>query len=358
MITGCPFTCEFCDIIELYGRVPRAKTNTQMLAELEELYRLGYRGHIDFVDDNLIGNKKAVKAFLPELTSWLEARDYPFEFTTEASINLADDDELLTLLRGANFVGVFVGIESPDPATLIAIRKKQNTRRSLAQSVHKIYAAGLFVTAGFIVGFDSDKQSVADAMVELIEEAAIPICMVGLLYALPNTQLSRRLEKEGRLDPPPVRKDLKSADQCTMGLNYATLRPREEILADYRSILERIYDPVAFAERLQRLAKMLNNSHRTHHTRAQQSRHRFGSLEIARRILINLPEPRELFRHTLTQCMSNNPASIRCIVALMALYLHVGPFSREVITRIDKMLVSLSPGPGPSATRYKTVTAQ
>jgi hypothetical protein len=316
-----------------------------MLAELEELYRLGYRGHVDFVDDNLIGNKKAVKAFLPELTSWLEARDYPFEFTTEASINLADDDELLKLLRRANFVGVFVGIESPDPATLIAMRKKQNTRRNLAQSVHKIYAAGLFVTAGFIVGFDSDKQSVADAMVELIEEAAIPICMVGLLYALPNTQLSRRLEKEGRLYPPPVRADLKTADQCTMGLNYATLRPREEILEDYRSILERIYDPVAFAERLQRLAKILNNSYRTHHTRAQQSRHRFGSLEIARQILTNLPEPRELFRHTLTQCMSNNPASIRWIVALMALYLHVGPFSREVITRIDKMLISISPGP-------------
>ena len=111
---GCPFTCEFCDIIELYGRVPRAKTNAQMLAELDELYRLGYRGHVDFVDDNLIGNKKAVKAFLPELANWLEAHDYPFEFTTEASLNLADDAELLALLNRANFVGVFVGIESPE----------------------------------------------------------------------------------------------------------------------------------------------------------------------------------------------------------------------------------------------------
>ncbi len=196
---GCPFTCEFCDIIELYGRVPRAKTNVQMLAELDELYRLGYRGLVDFVDDNLIGNKKAVKAFLPELAKWVEAHDYPFEFVTEASINLADDHELMMLLNRANFVGVFVGIESPDPATLIAMRKKQNTRRNIAKSIHKIYAAGLFVHAGFIIGFDSETNSVADAMVELIEEAAIPICMVGLLYALPNTQLTRRLEKEGRL---------------------------------------------------------------------------------------------------------------------------------------------------------------
>ena len=115
---GCPFTCEFCDIIELYGRVPRTKTNEQILAELDYLYRLGYRGHVDFVDDNLIGNKKAVKKFLPELKAWLQARDYPFEFSTEASINLADDDALLRMMTEANFFAVFVGIESPDPETL------------------------------------------------------------------------------------------------------------------------------------------------------------------------------------------------------------------------------------------------
>jgi radical SAM superfamily enzyme YgiQ (UPF0313 family) len=109
----CPFTCEFCDIIELYGRVPRAKTNQQMLAELDRLYQLGYRGHVDFVDDNLIGNKKAVKGFLPHLARWNEDHDYPFEFSTEASINLSDDQELMRLMRDANFFGVFVGIESP-----------------------------------------------------------------------------------------------------------------------------------------------------------------------------------------------------------------------------------------------------
>jgi radical SAM superfamily enzyme YgiQ (UPF0313 family) len=344
---GCPFTCEFCDIIELYGRVPRAKTNAQMLAELDELYRLGYRGHVDFVDDNLIGNKKAVKAFLPELAKWLEARSYPFEFTTEASINLADDSELLLLLNRANFVGVFVGIESPDTATLIAMRKKQNTRRSIAESIHKIYAAGLFVTAGFIVGFDTETRSVADAIVELIEEAAIPICMVGLLYALPNTQLTRRLEKEGRLYPPPVREDLKSADQCTMGLNYATSRPRQEILGDYVRILERIYEPAAFAGRLQNLAKRLDNSGRAKETRAQHSRRRFGSLDMLHRIMTSLPEPRDIFRHTLSQCMSSNPDSIRWVVALMALYLHVGPFSREVIAKLETMIAALEPAAEP-----------
>jgi radical SAM superfamily enzyme YgiQ (UPF0313 family) len=340
---GCPFTCEFCDIIELYGRVPRAKANAQMLSELDALYDLGYRGHVDFVDDNLIGNKKAVKAFLPELARWLERHDYPFEFTTEASLNLADDPEFLMLMNRANFVGVFVGIESPDTATLVAMRKKQNTRRSIAQSIHKLYAAGLFVTAGFIVGFDSETHSVADAMVELIEEAAIPICMVGLLYALPNTQLTRRLEKEGRLYPHAQRRDIKSADQCTMGLNFATLRPRQEILADYMAILERIYDPAAFAGRLQRLATMLDNSGRKQQMLAAHSRRKFDSLEMLHRILTSLPEPRDIFRRALTECALSNPASIRWIVALMALYLHVGPFSRKVNAHITDMIAAPEP---------------
>ena len=164
------------------------------------------------------------------------------------------------------------------------------------------------MTAGFIVGFDSETQSVADAMVELIEEAAIPVCMVGLLYALPNTQLTRRLEKEGRLHPHPEREDLKSADQCTMGLNFETLRPRQEILADYVHILDRIYDPAAFAGRLQRLAEMLDNSGRKQQIAPRSIRkHSYGSLDVTRRIIANLPEPRAIFRRALMQCISSNP---------------------------------------------------
>ena len=333
---GCPFTCEFCDIIELYGRVPRAKTNAQMLAELEALYRLGYRGHVDFVDDNLIGNKKAVRSFLPELRTWLEQRDYPFEFTTEASINLADDTSLLQAMNEANFVGVFVGIESPDTDTLINTKKKQNTRRSLVESIQKIYAAGLFIHAGFIVGFDTEKNAVADAMIDLIEDAAIPVCMVGLLYALPNTQLTRRLEKEGRLYPEPAVIPKGNVDQCTHGLNFETLRPKQDILLDYKRVLEKIYDPVAFAGRLRRLSDMLDNSSRKHQTRADHARRRFGASEALHRIISNLPEPRDVFRQTFAQCVSTNPRSARWILALMALYLHVGPFSRYVIHQIEQ----------------------
>jgi radical SAM superfamily enzyme YgiQ (UPF0313 family) len=338
---GCPFTCEFCDIIELYGRVPRAKTTPQMLAELEALYQLGYRGHVDFVDDNLIGNKKALKTLLPKLAAWLKERDYPFEFSTEASINMADDDELLRLMREANFFTVFVGIESPDPKTLVHTKKKQNTRRNLADSVHRIYRAGMFVTAGFIVGFDSEEGSMADAMADFIQESAIPVCMVGLLYALPNTQLTRRLAAAGRLHPNHDVAAPDFSDQCTATLNFDTLRPLSDILRDYRRILERVYEPSAFADRLERLSAMLDRSGRPQDLHEGDIRRKAASIEMVHKIISRLPEAREQFWQTFVKCAKSNPAASRYIVILMAFYLHLGPFARKVIAAIDTRLVEL-----------------
>ncbi len=341
---GCPFTCEFCDIIELYGRAPRTKTHAQMLAELEALYRLGYRGHVDFVDDNLIGNKKAIKAFLPVLENWIKEHDYPFEFTTEASLNLADDHDLLQMLRRSNFFAIFVGIESPDEETLAAMRKKQNMRRSIAESVHKIYRAGMSVTAGFIVGFDTEKGSVAQPMIDLIEEANIPIAMVGLLYALPNTQLTRRLAREGRLyvdhDAAPAGK----GDQCTAGVNYETKRSRLDILRDYRKILDRIYDPDAFCGRLERLAAMLDCSDRRKELPKGDIRGRVSTIKLVHDLMTRLPEGRERFWKAFTTCMSTNPNSVRGIVTLMAFYLHVGPYSRYVMKQIDRQIEDIEQG--------------
>jgi len=338
---GCPFTCEFCDIIELYGRVPRTKTPPQMLAELQSLYDLGYRGHVDFVDDNLIGNRKSLRIFLPHLIAWQQAHDFPFEFSTEASINLADDHELLELMRKANFFAVFVGIESPDPATLIHTKKKQNTRRNLADSIHKLYGAGMYVTAGFIVGFDSEKVSVADAMVDLIEEAAIPAAMVGLLCALPNTQLTRRLEKEGRLHADHDRWTDESADQCALGLNYDSLRPERDILMDYRRVLERVYDPVAYARRLERLAAMLDCSGRPRELANGDRRRNLASMEFVHKILSHAPEAREAFWKVFKHGRSANPSALRHIMALMTLYIHLGPFSRFVMGEIDRRIEAL-----------------
>lgn len=336
---GCPFTCEFCDIIELYGRVPRTKATPQILAELDRLYALGHRGHVDFVDDNLIGNKKALKLFLPHLKAWQEEHDYPFEFSTEASVNLSDDDELLRMMRDAGFFGVFVGIESPDPATLVLMKKKQNTRRNLVDSIHKIYRAGMFVTGGFIIGFDNEKTDVGESLAEFIELSAIPVAMVGLLYALPNTQLTRRLVKEGRLHPNHDVAATTGGDQCTTGLNFDTLRPLRDVLRDYKRVLQTIYAPEAYAARLQRLASLLDRSKsRRDLPTAGDTRGKAGAMQMMHRIVTALPEAREPFMRVLMTCARENPDATRIIVKLMAMYLHLGPFSRRVIAEIDRRI--------------------
>jgi len=335
---GCPFNCEFCDIIELYGRVPRTKTTEQVLAELDALYALGYRGHVDFVDDNLIGNKKALRKFLPELKQWMGKRDFPFEFSTEASINLADDPELLTALSDTNFFAIFVGIESPDTDTLVMTQKKQNTRRSLQQSIEKIYEAGIFVNAGFIVGFDSEKGSIANGMIECIEDTAIPVCMVGLLYALPTTQLTKRLLSEGRLHPDDD--PTNAGDQCTAGLNFDTARPRREVLRDYKAVLEAIYEPAAYFGRIRRVGRMLK--------RGRSYKMISGDLRSFFRLLWRIPSAgrgvRKQLLLTLLDCLIHNPTALPYLVKISALYLHLGPFSRRVIAEIDGQIGDVDSG--------------
>ena len=355
---GCPFTCEFCDIIELYGRVPRVKTVEQMLAELEMLYDFGYRGHVDFVDDNFIGNKKAVKAFLPRLITWQQERGYPFEFSTEASINIADDDTLLAMMREANFFTIFVGIESPDTDTLVSMQKKQNTRRSLADCVTKIYQAGMFVNAGFIVGFDSEKGAVADAMIECIEATSIPFCMVGLLYALPNTQLTRRLAREGRLFPPDytmrtLAKDGVGGDQSTSGLNFETARPRRDILTDYRTILARIYRPTTYYERVRTVARLLDRPvlDRSASTDIPLPRvfgiprRDFALLwRLVRRIAVQQPAALWPFCKVFFECARKNPRALDYVGILAAFYLHLRPFSRLVVSLVDRQIAEIDAG--------------
>ncbi|ULK96367.1 radical SAM protein [Bradyrhizobium sp. I71] len=338
---GCPFTCEFCDIIELYGRVPRTKTVEQMFVELETLYGMGYRGHLDFVDDNFIGNKKSLRQFLPRLAEWQRTHGYPFEFSTEASVNLADDPELLELMGAANFFGIFVGIESPDPATLVAMRKKQNTRRNIAESIHKIYAAGMLVTAGFIVGFDNEKVSMAEAMIEFIEEAAIPVAMVGLLYALPNTQLTRRLEREGRLHPGHDVAPTIGADQCTAGINFDPVRPLRDILLDYRRVLEHTYSPAAYAGRVDRLMTLLDRSRQRPELAEGDIRAKLGAMETVHKVVSALPEARGPLWQTFMNCAKRDTSSARIAVQMIAAYAHLGPFSRKVIAAIDERLAAL-----------------
>jgi radical SAM superfamily enzyme YgiQ (UPF0313 family) len=345
---GCPFNCEFCDIIELYGRVPRTKDCQQMLAELQALHDLGYRGHVDFVDDNLIGNKKALRQFLPALQRWQAERGYPFAFSTEASINLADDRELMAMMVKAKFFAVFVGIESPEPVTLVAVRKKQNTRRSLPESVHRINAAGMGVVAGFIVGFDTEQDAVAQPMIDLIETSAIPACMVGLLTALPGTQLSRRLAKEGRLLE---RADLSGGDQCTVGLNFVPLRSRRSILEDYRQVISDIYRPRAYFDRVRTLALRLGRDRRDSGQKASggtaksepiDRRRLVALMRLMFHLTVRRPNLARLFWRNVIDTLRHNPAALEQAPMCMALYLHLGSFSRYVLRQLDRQIAELA----------------
>ena len=349
---GCPFNCEFCDIIELYGRVPRTKTTPQILAELDRLLELGHRGHVDFVDDNLIGNKKSLKKFLPELKAWQRARGYPFMFSTEASLNLADDEELLAMMRDANFFVVFMGIESGDTETLVAMQKKQNTRRSIADSVARIYAAGIYAIAGFIVGFDTEKDGVAAAMTKTIEDTSIPIAMIGLLTVLPNTQLQRRIAKEGRALEGWSQAPEGSGDQCTTGLNFQTLRPRRDILLDYRSVLVDVQSADAFFGRLRRMTGQLARPRLPVRFNA---RHWLRNLRVfarvAAEITLRRPDMRVPFWRFMAFVLRRNPRAVEFVTMNIVMYLHVGRFTRFVIADMDRRIAEIDAGLDPARPR-------
>ena len=243
---GCPFQCEFCDIIVLYGRKPRTKNPAQLLAELDYLYQLGWRRGVFMVDDNFIGNKRNVKLFLNDLKIWQAEHQYPFRFNTEASIDLAQDPELMDLMVECNFDAVFLGIETPDEASLQLTKKFQNTRNSLAKSVEKITRTGLRPIAGFIIGFDGEASGAGDRIAQFAEQTAIPTTTFAMLQALPNTALWHRLEREGRL-----RTKAGNINQTTL-MNFIPTRPLEEIAMEYVEAFWELYDAECYLDRTYR----------------------------------------------------------------------------------------------------------
>lgn len=242
---GCPFNCEFCDIISLYGRKPRTKEPEQALAELQTLYDQGWRGSLFIVDDNFIGNQRNVKRFLRELIPWMEQHQYPFTFITEASVNLAEDEELLQLMGAAGFYAVFLGIETPDQDSLHVTRKLQNTRHPLVEACRIINEAGLLIYAGFILGFDGEKAGAGDRIQAFVEQTNIPQPMLGLLQALPNTALWERLQREDRLL---VGNRHATGDQNTL-MNFVPTRPVTELANEYVTGFWELYEPQAYLRR-------------------------------------------------------------------------------------------------------------
>jgi radical SAM superfamily enzyme YgiQ (UPF0313 family) len=239
---GCPFSCEFCDIIEVFGRVPRVKSPEQVTAELDALLALGARGPLFLVDDNFIGNRRAAARVLEGIAAWQRERGHPFDLYTEASLDLAGEPALLAAMVDAGFTAVFVGIESPSAASLREAGKKQNLRMDQGEAVHVLTRAGLEVFAGFIVGFDGDDAAIFAQQAEFIGALPIPRAMVGMLTALPGTALWRRLEKEGRL------RSEASGDQFDRP-NFAPAMGETALLQGYRRLLAELYSEERYFRR-------------------------------------------------------------------------------------------------------------
>lgn len=241
---GCPFNCEFCDIVILNGRISRTKTPEQMLNEFQAVYDAGWRGSLFIVDDNFIGNKANVKQMLSKLIAWQKERAYPFKLFTEASTNLADDAELMQMMSAANFYKVFLGIETPCVDSLKECGKMQNASRNLAEAVRVIQENGMQVMGGFIVGFDNDTENIFDAQINFIQQTGVVTAMVGLLNAMPNTRLWHRLKAEGRL------LGEATGENTDGSLDFLPKMGKEKLVEGYKKIISTIYSPKYYYQRI------------------------------------------------------------------------------------------------------------
>jgi hypothetical protein len=327
---GCPYFCDFCEIPHLLGRKMRCKTPEHVQAELDAILKSGFVGQVEFVDDNFIGDKKQTKQLLPKLRAWLEKNRYPMTFSCQASCNIAADEELLRLMREGNFNQIFQGIESADKEVLRAIQKNQNVHVPFVKANEKILANGMIINAGFIVGFDHDTDESADASIHLITASHIVNVMLSRLFAVPGTALYDRLEREGRLQP--VRPPSEDADHhaasglvqlepTSIGLNFATKRPKSAILRDYIKILQKLYSVDGFYARAQSCCLHLKPSAK----RILRRKEIVKMLAIFLRVCLRAGFRRETRRHywrLLATVASRNRATLDRAVGFAAMYEH------------------------------------
>ena len=332
---GCPFDCEFCDITKLYGRVPRTKTPEHMLAEFELLYRLGWRGSLFLVDDNFIGNRRDALRLLRALIPWQRARHYPFNLCTEASMNLVEYDELMEAMIQAGFTSVFVGIETPTPAALLATKKKQNVRKDDPEyplhAVHTLQEKGFEVMGGFILGLDGETPEVFDLHIQFIQHAAIPMAMEGLLTVLKGTELYHRMAREGRLHGDTTGNNLDTQ------LNFVPEMPAAVLKAGYKRVLNTIYD-----RRLQqyftRCWTLVQNLDRSRAPRPMSTPLRLPEmLRFAGASLRQLLSPQgPAYLQFLSRVLTRHPAMLREAVTLAAKGYHLRKIT-EQITAVDDL---------------------
>ncbi len=332
---GCPYNCEFCDIPLLYGHKPRTKTASQIIAELDALYELGWRGGVFFVDDNFIGNKRKLKSeILPALINWSKFRDYPFHFFTEASINLADDPELMDMMVEAGFDEVFVGIESPNPESLKEAHKTQNYRRNLEEAVSEIHRHGLIVQGGFILGFDNDPPGIFDAMVKFVQRTGIITAMVGLLQAPRGTKLYERLKKQGRIIKEFV------ANNTDFSINFIPKMDYNRLLAGYKNVVERLYSPRCLYKRLKNFMEVYQPKARA---KARLSMERLRAFFRSIVVLGILDRGRIYFWKSMLKTLFKKPKLLPLTVTFQIYGYHFRKIYTQQARAIKKLLEKKNP---------------
>jgi radical SAM superfamily enzyme YgiQ (UPF0313 family) len=345
---GCPFHCEFCDIVELYGDVPRVKSPSQVVVELDAVHACGARGALFFVDDNFVGNRREVARLLPVLQAWQERHGFPFEFLTEASVDLATHPRLVEGMVAAGFSAVFLGIETPSGTALSQAGKTQNLRLPQERAVELLTRAGLEVFAGFIVGFDSDGPEIFDRQLEFISSLPVPRAMVGLLTALPGTRLWRRFEREGRL-----RHDAPASGDAFARPNFEPAMDERTLLLGYRRLLASLYDADGY---YRRCAAHLEQTVFRPGAAAYGSAVD-GALALARAVWrIGLRGPRRAhFWRLVGGALRRGRAAVPRAVTLAIVGESLIRYTQEVVLpRLDQTLAALAPAgavPVPTAIR-------
>ena len=311
---GCPFNCEFCDIVFLNGRVPRTKSKEQILAELDALYERGWREGVFFVDDNFIGNRAELKKeILPAIIRWQEEKHFPFTFNTQVSINLSDDEELMDLMLKAGFETVFIGIETVEEKSLNECQKLQNMNRDLLSSIKLIQNRGFQIQGGFILGFDNDNLSIFNRMIDFIQKSKITMAMVGLLQAMPKTRLWQRLKEEKRL------LNQASGDNTDGALNFIPKMNRASLLAGYKKVVDHIYAPKQYS---QRLISFLKEYEPKKHKRYKMNFGQFNALLRSFWVLGIKEKERFYFWKLLFWCLFRRPKTLPMAVRLAILGFH------------------------------------
>jgi radical SAM superfamily enzyme YgiQ (UPF0313 family) len=329
---GCPFQCEFCDIIQLYGRKPRTKRPQQIMAELDTLLKLGWKKQVFIVDDNFIGNHRLALELARELEKWQQAHGYPLAFYTEASMDLARHPALIEAMVKANFLHVFVGIESASRESLVEAKKLQNLSLDPIDSIKIVQQGGLWVTGGFILGFDSDTEDIFKQQIHFIERAAIPWALVNFLHALPQTGLHARMQREGRL----IEDNISSRDGTAP--NFRTVLPPHVLLRGFQKTLTSIYDPTKYYERAWRSLQAWQTR------KCQRPAQQPGLVEIAKTVLRSIWHQglRSSYRRAywkyllrlVTRC-STNPVKIWIGFTILIAGHHFIPYANEVVDRVE-----------------------